>query len=157
MLPSLLGVIIQYKTRNSGALRESPPTPPLTAVFGYYILGSYVGSLGLCFAAPGANITGYSKRITTSAMIFIAYACGNIAGPHLFISTETPPYRTGMLACIICFTATIPMVAALRAYYVRENARRDRVMQEMGKAYDPAGGDFADRTDVENIGFRYAL
>lgn len=157
MLPSLVGVVIQYQTRNSGALRKCPHRPALTVVFGYYILGSYVGSLGLCFAAPGANVTGYTKRVTISSMIFISYAVGNIAGPHLFISTESPPYRTGMLTCIICFTVTIPLCAMLRVYYVVENARRDRIMRAMGEEYDPMKGDFSDRTDVENIGFRYAL
>lgn len=126
-------------------------------MFGYYIIAAYVGSLGLCFAAPGANVAGYTKRVTISAMIFIAYATGNIAGPHLFVSTEDPPYRSGMLACIICFTAAIPMMGALRLYYVGENRRRDKVMAEQGEVYDPAKGDFSDRTDLENIGFRYAL
>jgi ACS family allantoate permease-like MFS transporter len=64
MLPCLVGVIIQYKTRESGALCESNIAPTcatltcLRLVFGYYILGSYVASLGICFAAPGANIAG---------------------------------------------------------------------------------------------------
>ncbi|KAK4689629.1 MFS transporter, ACS family, allantoate permease, partial [Tremellales sp. Uapishka_1] len=142
MLPSLIGVIIQYKTRQSGAL-----------LFGYYIIGSYVAPLGLCFAAPGANIAGTTKKVVVSAMVFISYAVGNIAGPHLFDATERPPYRTGMLACIICFTAAIPMCYALRMYYVRENARRDRVEGNP----DEVEGDFSDLTDVENKRFRYAL
>lgn len=102
-------------------------------------------------------MTGYTKRVTISAMIFIAYALGNIAGPHLFISTESPPYKTGMLACIVCFSVAVPLVALLRWYYLRENGRRDAVMAEHGLVYDPQDGDFEDRTDTENIGFRYAL
>ncbi|WVQ79769.1 hypothetical protein IAT38_001869 [Cryptococcus sp. DSM 104549] len=146
MLPSLIGVIIQYKTRQSGAL-----------LFGYYILGSYVAALGVCFAAPGANIVGYTKRVVVGAMVFISYAVGNIIGPHFFISTESPPYRSGMFACIVCFAATIPMGFALRLYYVRENRRRDRLQAEMGEVAEPDAGDFSDRTDVENLSFRYAL
>lgn len=146
MLPSLLGAIIQYRTRNSGAL-----------LFGYYILGSYVASLGICFAAPGANIAGYTKRVVTGGMIFVSYAVGNIIGPHLFISTEKPPYRSGMLTCIICFSLAVPLSGALRLYYIYENRRRDRIMAENGEEYDPSAGDFADRTDCENLAFRYAL
>ncbi|KAL7422098.1 hypothetical protein Q5752_002741 [Cryptotrichosporon argae] len=103
MLPCLVGSILQFTTRHKPAL-----------LFGYYILTSYVTALALCFAAPGANVAGHSKRITVGAMIFIAYAAGNIAGPHLFIATEDPPYRSGMLACIVCFATVIPMAAALR-------------------------------------------
>lgn len=146
MLPSLVGSVIQYTTRSDGAL-----------LFGYYIMGSYVASLGLCFAAPGANIAGYTKRVVTAGMIFVSYAVGNIIGPHLFISTEDPPYRSGMLTCIICFTLAVPMIAALRWYYVRENRRRDVLMAQSGEAYDPLEGDFSDKTDCENVRFRYAL
>ncbi|KAK8854473.1 hypothetical protein IAR55_003211 [Kwoniella newhampshirensis] len=142
MLPSLVGVIIQYRTRNSGAL-----------LFGYYILGSYVAALGVCFGAPGSNVTGYTKRVVVGAMIFISYAVGNIAGPHFFISTEHPPYRSGMLACIVCFAATIPMAGLLRLYYVRENRRRDALTA----GNEEEVGDFSDRTDIENLSFRYVL
>jgi hypothetical protein len=62
-----------------------------------------------------------------------------------------------MFACIICFSAAIPMCFLLRLYYVRENKRRDRQMEARGETYDEAAGDFADRTDVENVDFRYAL
>ncbi|WWC90314.1 uncharacterized protein L201_005247 [Kwoniella dendrophila CBS 6074] len=147
MIPSLIGVIIQYKTRKSGAL-----------LFGFYILGSYVASLGICFAAPGANVAGYTKRVVVGAMIFIAYATGNIVGPHFFISTEVPAYKSGMFACIICFTITIPMAFLLRLYYLKENRRRDKLAEERGEgAYDANAGDFSDQTDIENLSFRYAL
>ncbi|KAE8541995.1 hypothetical protein D1P53_002169 [Cryptococcus gattii VGV] len=146
MLPSLVGVIIQYKTRNSGAL-----------LFGYYILGSYVASLGICIAAPGANVAGYTKRIIIGAMVFIAYALGNITGHFFWKSAESPPYRSGMLACMVCFAATTPLGFCLRCYYVYENKRRDSLQAEMGKGTENGQGDFSDRTDVENLSFRYAL
>ncbi|OCF41073.1 allantoate permease [Kwoniella heveanensis CBS 569] len=146
MIPSLVGVIIQYKTRNSGAL-----------LFGYYILGSYVAALGVCFAAPGANVAGTTKRVVIGAMIFISYATGNIIGPHFFIATEVPAYKSGMLACMICFAITIPIGFLLRLYYTRENKRRDRLAAESGEEVDANGGDFSDKTDIENLSFRYAL
>jgi ACS family allantoate permease-like MFS transporter len=66
-----------------------------------------------------------------------------------------------MLSCIICFSLVIPMAIALRLYYVRENARRDELQRELGEGDEAvrAGlvGDFADETDVKNLGFRYAL
>lgn len=130
-------------------------------------MASYVASLGLLFAAPGANIAGYTKRVTTGGMIFVAYAMGNIIGPHLFHSDEDPPYRSGMRASIVCFVLVVPMVLGLRVYYVRENARRDSAQMGEGRAGGGGGdgvadalaesGDFADVTDRENRSFRYAL
>lgn len=49
VLPSLLGVALQYGTTNTGS-----------RLFGYYIIGSFVGSVGQGFAFPGANVTGYT-------------------------------------------------------------------------------------------------
>lgn len=126
-------------------------------MFGYYILGSYVASLGICFAAPGANVVGYTKRVVVGAMVFIAYALGNVAGQFFWKSTESPPYRSGMLACMVCFAATIPMGFSLRYYYGYENKRRDRLQAEMGEGVENDKGDFSDRSDVENLSFRYAL
>lgn len=90
-------------------------------------------------------------------MNFIAYAVGNIIGPHLFVSTESPPYRSGMLACICCFATAIPLCFALRCHYVRENARRDRLQMLEGSVGEQHHDDFVDRTDMENLSFRYAL
>ncbi len=132
-------------------------------------MASYVASLGLLFAAPGANIAGYTKRVTSAGMVFVAYAVGNVIGPHLFHSDEEPPYRSGMLASIVCFVLVVPMVLGLRVYYVSENARRDRAAAlEGGRERSDGGGDgvadalaesgdFADVTDRENRQFRYAL
>lgn len=38
-----------------------------------------------------------------------------------------------------------------------ENKRRDRLQAEMGEGAENDQGDFSDRTDVENLSFRYAL
>lgn len=46
---------------------------------------------------------------------------------------------------------------SLRYYYVYENKRRDRLQAEMGEGAENDQGDFSDRTDVENLSFRYAL
>lgn len=58
---------------------------------------------------------------------------------------------------MVCFAATIPMGFSLRYYYVYENKRRDRLQAEMGEGVETDKGDFSDRSDVENLSFRYAL
>lgn len=41
-------------------------------LFSYYIVGSFVASLVLAMQMPASNLGGYTKRITASAMVFIA-------------------------------------------------------------------------------------
>lgn len=99
-------------------------------------------------------------------MVFIAYASGNIAGPQLYIAGETPAYRTGMLASLICFAIAFFLCVLLRYvslggdvihlvlnrfahrfHYVRANARKDRILAERGETI--ADATFEDLTDVE--------
>lgn len=41
-------------------------------LFSYYIVGAFVTSLVLAMQMPATNLGGYTKRITASAMVFIA-------------------------------------------------------------------------------------
>jgi len=47
-------------------------------LFGYYLVGCYVASLVLALQMPTTNLGGYTKRITASGMVFLAYCVGNI-------------------------------------------------------------------------------
>lgn len=43
---------------------------------------------------PSSNMGGYTKRVTSTALVFLAYCIGNIIGPHAFLSDEAPVYPT---------------------------------------------------------------
>lgn len=139
----LTGLLIQYLTTNDGA-----------RLFGYYIIVCFVPALAQLFSFPAANVTGYTKRITIQGMVFFAYGSGNAIGPQFWHSGQTPPYRDGMLACIICFSFAIVLLIILRLWYIRENRRRDRLQAETGEAKE---ADFSDITDMENVSYRYHL
>lgn len=79
-------------------------------------------------------------------MVFVAYASGNALGPHFFVPGQIPPYHTGMLMCIVCFCLAQTFLALLRAWYVYENRRRDRLQSQTGQKRE---ADFADLTDTE--------
>lgn len=102
IFPSLVGVVIQYCTNDTG--------PEL---FGFYIIGAFVGSVGQVFALV-INTTGWTKRVTTSSMIFIAYGLGNSIGPLWWTPDETPAYKSGIVGCIACFAMTLPLSWGLR-------------------------------------------
>lgn len=55
-----------------------------------------------------------TKRITTNVMVFLAYGAGNSLGPTFWKFGQNPPFRDGMLTCLICFTATICILLILR-------------------------------------------
>lgn len=62
----------------------------------------FAASLFICLSIPGANSSGYTKRITLTSYGFLGYALGNIAGPFMVKTGETPAYRSVFIADIIC-------------------------------------------------------
>ncbi|BCS16903.1 hypothetical protein ALUC_81110A [Aspergillus luchuensis] len=58
-------------------------------------IGSFVTSLVLALQLPSSNMGGYTKRVTATAFVFLAYCIGNIIGPHAFLASEAPVYQTG--------------------------------------------------------------
>ncbi|KAE9962857.1 hypothetical protein BLS_009949 [Venturia inaequalis] len=62
---------------------------------GAFQMGSFVASLVLALQLPASNVGGYTKRVTATALVFLAYCVGNIIGPHAFLDSEAPVYQTG--------------------------------------------------------------
>ena len=116
----------------------------------YFYLGPYIVSLGLITA----NTAGHTKKVTTNALVFIAYCVSNIIGPQFFVSHQAPLYPLGTAAILGSYVLSTIIIVLYAAYCWRENRRRDAV--------DEAGGqrihqdtDFRDLTDKQNIHFRY--
>ncbi|PYH49737.1 MFS general substrate transporter [Aspergillus saccharolyticus JOP 1030-1] len=131
-------------------------------------VGRLVGlSLGAVFAVNiplslsiiSSNVAGFTKRSTTSALLFIAYCVGNIVGPQFFLSSEEPHYPTGMKAAISGLAFGAFFLMCLLAYYIFENRRRDRVYGppvQMNETEELALG-LSNRTDLEIEDFRYVF
>ncbi|KAF4500437.1 allantoate permease [Fusarium agapanthi] len=127
-------------------------------LFGYYIICAFVCSLVLAVQMPASNLDGYTKRITASAMVFIAYCIGNFIGPHAFLGSEAPLYQSGCIAILSCSAAQMVVAIALRILLSRRNAQRDAAVAAVGaNNKDPSEVDGADLTDFENPHFRYVL
>jgi hypothetical protein len=59
---------------------------------------------------------------------------GGIAGSNIYLAREAPKYQTGFgVSLAVCVSAVI-MAYVLRVSFRRENARRDRMMEEQGEA-----------------------
>ncbi|PYH95668.1 pantothenate transporter [Aspergillus ellipticus CBS 707.79] len=124
-------------------------------------------SLGAVFAVNiplslsiiSSNVAGFTKRSTTSALLFVAYCLGNIVGPQFFLGSEEPYYPTGMKAAISGLVFGAFFLGCLLGYYLWENRRRDRcfgVPEVMTDGQELALG-LSGRTDLEMEGFRYVL
>ncbi|KAM0553182.1 hypothetical protein ACHAPJ_007469 [Fusarium lateritium] len=150
LIPTMIGTCLLWKLDRQDH--------KIGVLFGYYILGSFVASLVLAMQMPASNLGGYTKRITASAMVFIAYCAGNVIGPHAFLGSEAPLYPTGCITIIGCAVAQMIIAILLRLLLMRRNARRDAAMAAVGDTGDDTTvTDAADLTDFENPHFRYVL
>ncbi|KAF5564240.1 allantoate permease [Fusarium napiforme] len=150
LIPTMIGVCLLWKLD-----REHHK---IGVLFGYYIIGAFVCSLVLAMQMPASNLGGYTKRITASAMVFIAYCVGNVIGPHAFLGSEAPLYPTGCITILSCSVAQMVVAIMLRVLLSRRNARRDAAAAAVGTNNEDASEvDGADLTDFENPHFRYVL
>jgi len=70
LIPTIIGVTLMWKVDRK--------QHGVGVLFGYYLVGCYVASLVLALQMPTTNLGGYTKRITASGMVFLAYCVGNI-------------------------------------------------------------------------------
>lgn len=112
-------------------------------------MSSYVASLVLVLQLPSNNVSGYTKRVTGTAFVFLGYCAGNIAGPHAFLTKEAPYYPTGSKMFVGCTLAQIALVILLRFVLVRRNKVRDAQFSAGG--IDTASDEdiLMDKTDFE--------
>ena len=89
-------------------------------------MSAYCATLTLVLQLPSYNLSGYTKRVTGSAFVFLGYCIGNIIGPHAFLDSEAPEYPTGCKTLIACNTVQVGLIAALYLLLKRRNRLRDQ-------------------------------
>lgn len=108
-----------------------------------------------------ANVAGHTKKVTSSACLFVGYCVGNIAGPFFYKSDQAPEYPLGIWSMIVSHLLEVVVVTLLWILLKRENKRRDNLRDSTGNVYgDGSGVDadlsaFSDMTDKKNPNFRY--
>lgn len=147
-------------------------------LFAYFLLAPGPAAMPLNMALVQSNFKGVTKKMTITAMIFIAYCTGNVAGPQFFRSDEAPTYNTAFKTIIVCYSLVIVLAVVLRMYLQWFNALRTKLEGIEGSdraagavagtklgdddAADASQGDlapeaFQDVTDWKTVGFRYRL
>ncbi|KAL1679057.1 major facilitator superfamily domain-containing protein [Schizophyllum commune] len=121
-------------------------------LFGYYLISFGPGALPLAMSVMNTNYRGMTKKMTMTALMFVAYCTGNIAGPHFFKASEAPVYQTAFRTIMVCYALAVAEALLLRAYLMYANRRRaGETDGTMGKeAYE-------DLTDWEIPGMQYRM
>lgn len=131
----------------------------------YYVSIFFIAPFVVFLAWTTSITAGHTKRITTNAIVMIAYAIGNAAGPFMWKAQYQPRNHVpwGIMSGSSAASAIIALI--LRWYLVRENKRREA--QEVSDSYHDVhlatekGGKvdtaFLDLTDMQNRDFRYVL
>ncbi|KAI5294108.1 hypothetical protein KEM52_004691 [Ascosphaera acerosa] len=150
-------------------------------LFAYYLLSTGPAALPIVLSLVGVNYKGSTKKMTMTAIMFLAYCTGNIAGPHFFIASEAPHYETAFRTILVCYVLAIGVTLLLRLTVILQNRRRDKVegdcvlqtgdfetdqrhAKELGVPPEDgavAGGQDSDDdeelTDLNTPGFRYRM
>ncbi|EXJ86629.1 hypothetical protein A1O3_03582 [Capronia epimyces CBS 606.96] len=125
---------------------------------GIFLLGPFASSIPVSLSLITSNVGGITKKATVSAMLFIAYCTGNIIGPQLFLTRESPTYPTGLRGVLVGFSLAIFFLVLLYIYYTFENRRRDRKYGPAPEGPDEyVAEELINLTDRQNPGFRYTF
>ncbi|OAG07511.1 MFS general substrate transporter [Paraphaeosphaeria sporulosa] len=165
----------------SSLIYVRPRTSPGVQLFGYFLMSTGPGGIPLLMSLVGANYKGVTKKMTMTALLFIAYCAGNIAGPQFFRTKDAPHYNLAFRAILVCYCLVVGLAIVLRCYLQWMNAKREReegVKGSAGAGGVVAGGkmadeddrgaaaaaqielraeDYDDVTDWKTFGFRYRL
>ncbi|KAI5859962.1 putative allantoate permease [Durotheca rogersii] len=179
----LIGLVVLPPVIGSALIGSRRSIPHGVSLFGYFLLSTGPAGLPLLLSLVQSNYRGVTKKMTMTAMLFIAYCTGNIAGPQLFKAAEEPTYDTAFRGIMICYALVIGFAAVLRTYLqlVNNRRRREEGIEGSagtsgaiggGKVIDVADGhgateaaneirlrpeDYDDITDWKTLGFRYRL
>ncbi|KAL0256687.1 hypothetical protein SLS55_009083 [Diplodia seriata] len=103
-----------------------------------------------------SNMAGYTHRSLASALVFTAYCWGNFAGPFVVKESQAPYYEGASIGLLVGYCIKLGCHVLLLVYMFVENRRRDRTYGPANKGESDEAG-MLDRTEFENMNFRYVL
>jgi MFS family permease len=148
VLPAVVGSSLIY---------VRPRTSSGVQLFGYFLLSTGPGGIPLLMSLVGANYKGVTKKMTMTALLFIAYCTGNIAGPQFFKASDAPHYNMAFRAILICYSLVVGLAVLLRFYLQYMNTKRERIEGVKGSAGTAgaiASGKMADEGDDRDLAGR---
>ncbi|KAF3401882.1 hypothetical protein F1880_009907 [Penicillium rolfsii] len=151
VIPSYIGTIVLMTVENTTLATK------VGLLISYYITLSFWSAQTLCLSMVSRNVAGQTKKATVVAATFISWAAGNAIGPQVFLDWDAPRYHIAWSVHLACYACMTVAVIYLRFHLKRVNKRKD----ELVAAADLTSADpnlihaFEDKTDQENLNFRY--
>lgn len=105
---------------------------PLLAA--YYILSMFGGIQPMLYAWAPLNSCGHTKKVTTTAIFFVAQCVGNIVGPQVYQPSMKPRYTPGLIVDLICWSLLAIVACVTAAYLAYLNRRQEAKRVRLGKA-----------------------
>ncbi|KAJ5691799.1 hypothetical protein N7462_001222 [Penicillium macrosclerotiorum] len=151
IIPSYIGTIVLMTVPNTTLATK------VGLLISYYICLSFWSSQTLALSMVSRNIAGQTKKATVVAATFVSWAAGNAIGPQVFLDRDAPRYHIAWSVHLACYACMTVAVIFLRFYLIRQNKRKDEMVAAAGlSAADPnLVHAFEDKTDQENLNFRY--
>ncbi|KAF7549928.1 hypothetical protein G7Z17_g6060 [Cylindrodendrum hubeiense] len=148
MVPTLIGAGLMsfYTESQAGSLA------------GIYLINFDVAPLALIYALVGANTQGYTKKVTTNAIIAIGFSIANIIGPQTFQAKDAPDYIPAKITVFgVCGGSILVSIATRILYGVRNRGRTAGARTDVEEivAGDVGSQETEDLTDRTNPNFYY--
>ncbi|KAI9368653.1 major facilitator superfamily domain-containing protein [Aspergillus egyptiacus] len=151
LAPSYIGTIVLMTVENTTMATK------VGLLISYYITLSFWSAQNLGLSMVSRNIGGATKKSAVIAATFVSWAVGNAIGPQVFLDHDKPRYFIAFGVHLGCYAALTVCVVFLRWYLSWQNRKKERMLAEAGM--DPNEQNlahaFEDRTDRENLYFRY--
>ncbi|KAL6303391.1 major facilitator superfamily domain-containing protein [Sparassis latifolia] len=160
-LPTIVGIML---------VNLLPWHDKIGLLFGQWMTGISTTGFVLSLSWVSSVTAGHTKRVTTNAIMLIAYCVGNAAGPFMWQSKYLPRNHIPWLIIGICYACCMVLLLIIRFLLVWENKRRDaeppdttydEVYVELevdGKRVErQVEKSFLDLTDRQNRDYRYVL
>ncbi|PAV23520.1 MFS general substrate transporter [Pyrrhoderma noxium] len=140
-------------------------------LFSYWTAIMANGCLPVLLGWANSTTSGHSKRVTTNAIILVAYGIGNAAGPFMW-KQQYRPRNIVPWAIMITVNGCVGILSLLIRFYL-SRANATRAQEQLDPAYDDVyivvknekgeeekrkvDKEFLDLTDGQNHEFRYVL
>ncbi|KAM0749084.1 MFS general substrate transporter [Meredithblackwellia eburnea MCA 4105] len=99
-----------------------------------YYLVSVLGTIQpLLYSWSNLNAAGHTKKVTTTAMLFVAQCVGNVAGPLLYKTSDKPYYHPGLQADLICWSLLAGIATFTGMYLKYLNRRQEKRREALGR------------------------
>ncbi|KAH8106893.1 MFS general substrate transporter [Cristinia sonorae] len=137
----------------------------------YWISITSIAPFVVVLAWVGAVTAGHTKRISTNAIVMIAYAVGNAVGSQYWKAQYQPRNHIPWAILSACWATVALLILVLRFYLASDNKKRESephdstydnvyVNEKTEQGEEKAlkvDKEFLDLTDLQNRDFRYVL